>query len=180
MRNALRLAWASPMPISTPRRRASSTDTISRRLFISCEPLFPSFGPGYPRLRGLRILPDLFADEAPELSRRAGLRFEAPLHERVFHLGRVGGLHDPGVDARDAVLARRPFCGSRPHRVTSFYNRRTGEQHTNGCALSSMKLSVLDQSTASKGRTEDHAIRETLDLARRCDALGYHRYWVSE
>jgi luciferase family oxidoreductase group 1 len=43
-----------------------------------------------------------------------------------------------------------------------------------------MKLSVLDQSTASKGRTEDHAIRETLALARHCDALGYHRYWVSE
>jgi luciferase family oxidoreductase group 1 len=43
-----------------------------------------------------------------------------------------------------------------------------------------MKLSVLDQSTASKGRTQDHAIRETLALARRCEALGYHRYWVSE
>jgi luciferase family oxidoreductase group 1 len=43
-----------------------------------------------------------------------------------------------------------------------------------------MKLSVLDQSTASKGRTEDAAIRETLALARHCDALGYHRYWVSE
>ena len=27
---------------------------------------------------------------------------------------------------------------------------------------------------------EDVAIRETLDLARHCDALGYHRYWVSE
>ena len=43
-----------------------------------------------------------------------------------------------------------------------------------------MKLSVLDQSTASRGRTQDVAIRETLDLARHCDALGYHRYWVSE
>jgi len=43
-----------------------------------------------------------------------------------------------------------------------------------------MKLSVLDQSTAARGRTEDAAIRETLALARRCDALGYHRYWVSE
>lgn len=43
-----------------------------------------------------------------------------------------------------------------------------------------MRLSVLDQSTASKGRTQDTAIRETLDLARHCDALGYHRYWVSE
>src|SRR3982751_6729942 len=43
-----------------------------------------------------------------------------------------------------------------------------------------MKLSVLDQSTASAGRGEDAAIRETLALARHCDALGYHRYWVSE
>ena len=43
-----------------------------------------------------------------------------------------------------------------------------------------MRLSVLDQSTASKGRTQDTAIRETLELARHCDALGYHRYWLSE
>lgn len=43
-----------------------------------------------------------------------------------------------------------------------------------------MKLSVLDQSTASKGRAEADAIRETLELARLCDTLGYHRYWVSE
>jgi luciferase family oxidoreductase group 1 len=41
-------------------------------------------------------------------------------------------------------------------------------------------LSVLDQSTASEGRGQDEAIRETLALARHCDALGYHRYWVSE
>ena len=43
-----------------------------------------------------------------------------------------------------------------------------------------MKLSILDQSTAAKGRPEGDAIRETLELARLCDALGYHRYWVSE
>jgi len=43
-----------------------------------------------------------------------------------------------------------------------------------------MRLSVLDQSTAARGRGEDAAIRETLALARRCDALGYHRFWVSE
>jgi luciferase family oxidoreductase group 1 len=43
-----------------------------------------------------------------------------------------------------------------------------------------MKLSVLDQSTASTGRTQDAAIRETLELARHCDQLGYYRYWVSE
>ena len=43
-----------------------------------------------------------------------------------------------------------------------------------------MRLSVLDQSTASKDRSQDAAIRETLELARHCDALGYHRFWVSE
>jgi luciferase family oxidoreductase group 1 len=43
-----------------------------------------------------------------------------------------------------------------------------------------MILSVLDQSTASKGLAEDQAIRETLALARLCDGLGYRRYWVSE
>jgi luciferase family oxidoreductase group 1 len=43
-----------------------------------------------------------------------------------------------------------------------------------------MRLSVLDQSTAAEGRPQAAAIRETLDLARHCDALGYYRYWVSE
>ena len=43
-----------------------------------------------------------------------------------------------------------------------------------------MKLSVLDQSTHAEGGSPDLAIRETLALAKRCDALGYHRYWVSE
>jgi luciferase family oxidoreductase group 1 len=43
-----------------------------------------------------------------------------------------------------------------------------------------LKLSVLDQSTAAKGRSQDDAIRETLALARLCDELGYRRYWLSE
>lgn len=43
-----------------------------------------------------------------------------------------------------------------------------------------LRLSVLDQSTAAAGRGEDAAIRETLALARRCEALGYSRFWVSE
>ncbi|MCW5622918.1 MAG: LLM class flavin-dependent oxidoreductase [Burkholderiales bacterium] len=43
-----------------------------------------------------------------------------------------------------------------------------------------MKLSVLDQSTSAAGSTQDLAIRESLALARHCEALGYHRYWVSE
>src|ERR1019366_2938388 len=43
-----------------------------------------------------------------------------------------------------------------------------------------MRWSVLDQSTAAEGSTQDTAIRESLALARLCDTLGYHRYWVSE
>jgi len=46
--------------------------------------------------------------------------------------------------------------------------------------LPAMKISVLDQSTASLGRTQDVAIRESIALARHCDRLGFHRYWVSE
>jgi luciferase family oxidoreductase group 1 len=44
----------------------------------------------------------------------------------------------------------------------------------------SLRLSVLDQSVAVAGHGEDAAIRDTLDLARHCEALGYHRFWLSE
>ncbi|MGA8515033.1 MAG: LLM class flavin-dependent oxidoreductase [Burkholderiaceae bacterium] len=43
-----------------------------------------------------------------------------------------------------------------------------------------MRLSVLDQSTATTGRPQAEAIRQTLALAQHCEALGYHRFWVSE
>jgi luciferase family oxidoreductase group 1 len=46
--------------------------------------------------------------------------------------------------------------------------------------MNDLTISVLDQSTAAQGRGQDDAIRETLAYARHCDALGYHRYWVSE
>jgi luciferase family oxidoreductase group 1 len=43
-----------------------------------------------------------------------------------------------------------------------------------------LKLSVLDQSVACAGRGEDDAIRDTLALATFVEALGYHRFWLSE
>ena len=43
-----------------------------------------------------------------------------------------------------------------------------------------MRLSVLDQSVAVAGRSEADAIRDSLALAGHCEALGYHRFWVSE
>ena len=42
------------------------------------------------------------------------------------------------------------------------------------------RLSVLDQSPVPEGSTAGDALRNTLDLARRTEALGYHRYWVAE
>jgi luciferase family oxidoreductase group 1 len=42
------------------------------------------------------------------------------------------------------------------------------------------KLSVLDQSPIAEGSTGSQALRNTIDLARLCDELGYHRYWVAE
>jgi luciferase family oxidoreductase group 1 len=43
-----------------------------------------------------------------------------------------------------------------------------------------LRLSVLDQSPVSEGSTGADALRNTIDLARLADELGYHRYWVAE
>lgn len=43
-----------------------------------------------------------------------------------------------------------------------------------------MRLSVLDQSPVISGLGARRAIEETLALARRADALGFHRYWLAE
>lgn len=41
-------------------------------------------------------------------------------------------------------------------------------------------LSVLDQSPIAPGKTPRDAIQATIALARRCEELGYHRYWLAE
>src|SRR5579862_1976883 len=43
-----------------------------------------------------------------------------------------------------------------------------------------MRLSVLDQSPIRQGGTAAEAVAETIALAKACEALGYHRYWVAE
>jgi luciferase family oxidoreductase group 1 len=43
-----------------------------------------------------------------------------------------------------------------------------------------LRLSVLDQSPVPAGRTAGDAIQNSIALARRVDALGYTRYWMSE
>jgi len=43
-----------------------------------------------------------------------------------------------------------------------------------------IKLSVLDQSPVSDGFTPADALRNTIELARLADKLGYERYWIAE
>src|SRR5258705_764364 len=45
---------------------------------------------------------------------------------------------------------------------------------------SPLLLSVLAQSPIAEGSTGAQALRNTIALARLCDQLGYHRYWVAE
>jgi alkanesulfonate monooxygenase SsuD/methylene tetrahydromethanopterin reductase-like flavin-dependent oxidoreductase (luciferase family) len=41
-------------------------------------------------------------------------------------------------------------------------------------------LSILDLAPVVSGGTVQRALRESIDLARHADRLGYHRYWVAE
>ncbi|HCY63433.1 MAG TPA: LLM class flavin-dependent oxidoreductase [Oxalobacteraceae bacterium] len=41
-------------------------------------------------------------------------------------------------------------------------------------------LSILDLSPIPEGSDAAHSLRNTLDLARHCERLGFHRYWLAE
>ncbi|MGW7454900.1 LLM class flavin-dependent oxidoreductase [Streptomyces sp. NPDC054787] len=41
-------------------------------------------------------------------------------------------------------------------------------------------LSILDRSRTRQGHSAPQALRDTVDLARAAEELGYHRFWVSE
>ena len=43
-----------------------------------------------------------------------------------------------------------------------------------------LRLSILDQAPISEGSTGAEALRNSVDLARLADSLGYERYWVAE
>src|SRR4051812_21910104 len=45
---------------------------------------------------------------------------------------------------------------------------------------SALRLSVLDQSPVPEGSTGGDALRNSIDLARLADGLGYDRYWLAE
>ncbi len=55
------------------------------------------------------------------------------------------------------------------------------QSHTfNNYFMTTIPLSVLDQSPIRRGGTAADAISETLELARRCEQWGYSRYWLAE
>lgn len=47
-------------------------------------------------------------------------------------------------------------------------------------AIAGTRFSVLDRSRTRAGHTPGDALRDTVALAREVEALGYHRFWVSE
>ncbi len=46
--------------------------------------------------------------------------------------------------------------------------------------MSNLIISALDQSPIRDGDSAVTAIQETVELAKLCDQLGYHRYWLAE
>ncbi len=46
--------------------------------------------------------------------------------------------------------------------------------------MSDIKISILDQSPVRQHDTARQALQETVTLAKRAEALGYQRFWVSE
>jgi luciferase family oxidoreductase group 1 len=45
---------------------------------------------------------------------------------------------------------------------------------------SELRVSVLDQAPIPEGSTATEALRNTIELARAADKLGFHRYWLAE
>src|SRR5580692_1832414 len=46
--------------------------------------------------------------------------------------------------------------------------------------MADLRLSILDQAPIPEGSTAGDALRNSVDLARLADGLGYARYWVAE
>ncbi|MFF3766439.1 LLM class flavin-dependent oxidoreductase [Streptomyces sp. NPDC001922] len=47
-------------------------------------------------------------------------------------------------------------------------------------ALATTRFSVLDRSRTRQGQAPEQALRDTVRFAQQAEALGYHRFWVSE
>src|SRR5699024_1982331 len=43
-----------------------------------------------------------------------------------------------------------------------------------------IKLNVLDYAVVDEGRSPKKAIEETVELCKKAESLGYHRFWMAE
>src|SRR3954452_21473170 len=77
------------------------------------------------------------------------------------------------------AAARRRRAGRRQRCVAAAVPARPTAPPLPG-SLMALRLSVLDQSPIAEGGTGAQALRNSVDLARLTDALGYSRYWVAE
>ena len=104
----------------------------------------------------------------------------------------VGRLRLPGGAAAAGEPAapswyRRDRCldlgaggaADRTHGPSLKPGRRMPPANVFGMA-STLRLGVLDQTPVSEGSTAAQALRDSIDLARLADRLGFHRYWVAE
>jgi luciferase family oxidoreductase group 1 len=53
-------------------------------------------------------------------------------------------------------------------------------ESTSPALAASIPLSVLDLAPVASGSTSAQALRNTIELARHAEALGYHRFWLAE
>ena len=125
---------------------------------------------------------------AAAIRERAGIATGAG---RPDHRAAAGRGHPPGRRgrrraARARVAARRLVAAARGGRARRRQRRLAravpASPAPHGCAAltAPLRLSVLDQSPIAEGGTGAEALRNTIDLARLADALGYQRYWVAE
>src|ERR1041384_6821860 len=127
-------------------------------------------------------------------ARRAG---NAPARPRI-HFGRIeagAGRRGPGCVGHSRTVpyaARSPTprsggtptfvrCSCEPTLTRRSFSRRRISTKVEGDAMAgALKIGVVDQSPVRTGGSGADAGRETLCLARRCEALGFSRYWLAE
>lgn len=93
----------------------------------------------------------------------SGTEFEDT--EGKTHFNGTEGLGDFGTLVLAAARSEWQGCGMFEDSLTTH---------------AAYRLSVLDLSPVASGSTSRDALRNTLDLAKLADALGYTRYWLAE
>src|SRR5215475_3947170 len=77
--------------------------------------------------------------------------------------------------------ARPSICSSGvPSIIRRIMPAKRRHSHVSVTCQTMIPLSILDLSPVSAGSTAAQALRNSLDLARLADELGYRRYWVAE